>query len=52
LQDCGFDVLAVGEREDRVREQWDTFLEIDLPVIRATLRLPDLAGVPDPYVGL
>ena len=43
LQDSDFDVLTVGEREDRVREQWEIFLEKDLPVIRAGLRLPDLA---------
>ena len=41
LQDSDFDVLTVGGREDRVREQWDTFLENDLPVIRAKLKLPD-----------
>ena len=38
-----YDVLRVREREDRVREQWETFLKEDLPAIKAGLSLPDLA---------
>jgi hypothetical protein len=43
LQDSDFDVLTVGEREERVRERWEAFLENELPAIRKGLRLLDLA---------
>jgi hypothetical protein len=43
LQPSDYELLSVPEREARVREQWETFLDEDLRVIRSSLILTDLA---------
>jgi hypothetical protein len=43
LQPSEYDILTVEEREARVRERWNRFLENDLPVIRSKLGSHDVA---------
>jgi hypothetical protein len=38
-----YELLTVRERETRVRERWEMFLDNDLPKIRAGLNVADLA---------
>jgi hypothetical protein len=52
LQANDYDVLTSGEREDHVREQWDTFLAKDLLVIRTKLTSPDVAAEVESRGGL